>query len=173
MCNSCDHGSMPIVARSNGLHQPEKWKWARDSEDTDILVCIVTVLGMIAGCSLFVCCAAPVRHPPAQVRERLNVCYNDTLPGVVSFHRNGQGVPIPFATVVTDLARCHNTWCGHMRSIVVCSRSTARAQTNAASVVTMHRFHKEVDRCFVPTEQMKKQALNLGLKEQQLVQHGE
>eukprot|EP00192_Tetraselmis_astigmatica_P024497 CAMPEP_0117697956 /NCGR_PEP_ID=MMETSP0804-20121206/29512_1 /TAXON_ID=1074897 /ORGANISM="Tetraselmis astigmatica, Strain CCMP880" /LENGTH=490 /DNA_ID=CAMNT_0005512255 /DNA_START=222 /DNA_END=1694 /DNA_ORIENTATION=+ len=54
----------------------------------------------------------------------------------------GKELP-PFATVVTDLARCHNTW-----------------------------FHKSVDRCFVPTNQTKKQALGLGLTEQQIVLHG-
>lgn len=51
--------------------------------------------------------------------------------------------PVPFATVVTDLTRCHNTW-----------------------------FHPKVDRCFVPTEEMRQQAKSLGLKDQQLVVHG-
>ena len=40
-----------------------------------------------------------------------------------------------FATVVTDLTTCHNTW-----------------------------FYKGVDRCYVATEETKKQALDIGLK---------
>lgn len=40
-----------------------------------------------------------------------------------------------FATVVTDLTTCHNTW-----------------------------FYKNVDRCYVATEETKRQALSLGLK---------
>jgi 1,2-diacylglycerol 3-beta-galactosyltransferase len=40
-----------------------------------------------------------------------------------------------FSTVVTDLTTCHNTW-----------------------------FYKGVDRCYVATEESKKQALNIGLK---------
>ena len=44
-----------------------------------------------------------------------------------------------FATVVTDLTTCHNTW-----------------------------FYNGVDRCYVATEETKQQALNLGLAEEQL-----
>jgi 1,2-diacylglycerol 3-beta-galactosyltransferase len=50
---------------------------------------------------------------------------------------------IPFATVVTDLTRCHPTW-----------------------------FHKAVDRCFVATELVAAQAIRIGLKSSQLICHG-
>ena len=45
---------------------------------------------------------------------------------------------MPFATVVTDLTTCHNTW-----------------------------FHPLVDRCFVPTLYCKRSAMKNGLKEEQ------
>ena len=45
---------------------------------------------------------------------------------------------MPFATVVTDLTTCHNTW-----------------------------FHPLVDRCFVPTLYCKRSAMRNGLKEEQ------
>ena len=48
-----------------------------------------------------------------------------------------------FATVVTDLTTCHNTW-----------------------------FYKGVDRCYVATEETKKQALSLGLGEDQIRLYG-
>jgi len=50
---------------------------------------------------------------------------------------------VPFATVVTDLTRCHPTW-----------------------------FHKAVDRCFVATELVAAQAIRIGLKSSQLICHG-
>lgn len=50
---------------------------------------------------------------------------------------------VPFATVITDLTSCHPTW-----------------------------FHTKVDKCFVPTEQVKEQALKRGLEEDQIVVHG-
>ncbi len=50
---------------------------------------------------------------------------------------------MPFATVVTDLTTCHNTW-----------------------------FHPLVDCCFVPTEYCKRSALKNGLKEEQITVHG-
>jgi 1,2-diacylglycerol 3-beta-galactosyltransferase len=49
----------------------------------------------------------------------------------------------PFATVVTDLTRCHRTW-----------------------------FHKQVDRCFVATQLVAAQAMQCGLKAKQLACHG-
>ncbi|BDA40481.1 probable monogalactosyldiacylglycerol synthase, chloroplas [Coccomyxa sp. Obi] len=57
--------------------------------------------------------------------------------------RKGGRKPVPFATVVTDLTTCHNTW-----------------------------FHPLVDRCFVPTEYCKRSALKNGLKEEQITVHG-
>lgn len=51
--------------------------------------------------------------------------------------------PIHFATVVTDLTTCHNTW-----------------------------FHKGVSKCFIPTLEAKKCGLKMGLKPAQLVKHG-
>lgn len=73
---------------------------------------------------------------------------------VVSVHPLTQDQPIkalrqyderhvPFATVITDLTSCHPTW-----------------------------FNKYVDKCFVPTEQVKEQALKRGLVEEQIVVHG-
>lgn len=52
--------------------------------------------------------------------------------------RRGKRKPVPFATVVTDLTTCHNTW-----------------------------FHPLVDRCFVPTLYCKRSAMKNGLKEEQ------
>eukprot|EP00884_Botryococcus_braunii_P001426 jgi/Botrbrau1/11284/Bobra.0038s0050.1 len=49
----------------------------------------------------------------------------------------------PFATVVTDLTTCHNTW-----------------------------FNPGVDKCFVPTEYTARLARRMGLKEGQIVLHG-
>ncbi len=46
--------------------------------------------------------------------------------------------PAPFATVVTDLTTCHNTW-----------------------------FYRGVDRCFVPTETCRRRALRMGLRADQ------
>lgn len=48
-----------------------------------------------------------------------------------------------FTTVVTDLTTCHNTW-----------------------------FYNQVDRCYVATEETKKQALSLGLEEEQIRLYG-
>ena len=53
------------------------------------------------------------------------------------------GSKVPFATVVTDLTRCHRTW-----------------------------FHKQVDRCFVATQLVAAQAMRCGLKAKQLSCHG-
>lgn len=49
----------------------------------------------------------------------------------------------PFATVVSDLTSCHSTW-----------------------------FFEGVDKCFVPTEEVRKRALDYGLKDMQVVLHG-
>ena len=57
--------------------------------------------------------------------------------------RRGERKPVPFATVVTDLTTCHNTW-----------------------------FHPLVDRCFVPTQYCKRSAMKNGLKEEQARPHG-
>lgn len=51
--------------------------------------------------------------------------------------------PTPFATVVTDLTSCHTTW-----------------------------FNKKVTRCFVPTEDVVRQAKAKGLKDEQITCHG-
>lgn len=53
--------------------------------------------------------------------------------------RAGLSPPTNFATVVTDLTTCHNTW-----------------------------FHRGVDRCYVATPESERQALSLGLKPEQL-----
>ena len=50
--------------------------------------------------------------------------------------------PAPFATVVTDLTTCHNTW-----------------------------FYRGVDRCFVPTDTCRKRALKMGLRPDQVSKH--
>ena len=50
---------------------------------------------------------------------------------------------IKFATVVTDLTTCHNTW-----------------------------FHKDVDRCFVATEEAKQRALAMGVPDSKITVHG-
>lgn len=55
---------------------------------------------------------------------------------------SGRPAP-PFATVVTDLTSCHPTW-----------------------------FHRGVDRCFVPTEEVAQLARRAGLTDPQIVQHG-
>lgn len=55
---------------------------------------------------------------------------------------SGRKAP-PFATVVTDLTSCHPTW-----------------------------FHRGVDRCFVPTEEVAALARRVGLTNAQIVQHG-
>lgn len=83
--------------------------------------------------------------------------YNPNL--IISVHPLMQHVPVrilrqrmaaglqdpstAFATVVTDLTTCHNTW-----------------------------FYHGVDRCYVATEETYKQALTMGLKEEQLRLYG-
>lgn len=57
--------------------------------------------------------------------------------------RAGIQRPIKFATVVTDLTTCHNTW-----------------------------FHKNVDRCFVATEEAKQRALTMGVGQHKVTVHG-
>jgi len=57
--------------------------------------------------------------------------------------RAGIQRPIKFATVVTDLTTCHNTW-----------------------------FHKDVDRCFVATEEAKQRALAMGIGQHKVTVHG-
>lgn len=57
--------------------------------------------------------------------------------------RHGLQKPVEFATVVTDLTTCHNTW-----------------------------FHPNVDHCFVPTDFARKRALKMGLQPQQITVHG-
>ncbi len=63
----------------------------------------------------------------------------------VSFCTARAGIqrPIKFATVVTDLTTCHNTW-----------------------------FHKNVDRCFVATEEAKQRALTMGIGQHKVTVHG-
>lgn len=57
--------------------------------------------------------------------------------------RAGLQRDIKFATVVTDLTTCHNTW-----------------------------FHKDVDRCFVATEEAKGRALKMGIGQHKVTVHG-
>ena len=57
--------------------------------------------------------------------------------------RAGLQRDIKFATVVTDLTTCHNTW-----------------------------FHKDVDRCFVATEEAKARALKMGIGQHKVTVHG-
>lgn len=57
--------------------------------------------------------------------------------------KNGMQPPTNFATVVTDLTTCHNTW-----------------------------FHPGVDRCYVATEESRRQALGIGLVPDQLRMFG-
>lgn len=57
--------------------------------------------------------------------------------------KQGLQPPTNFATVVTDLTTCHNTW-----------------------------FHPGVDRCYVATEESRQQALRLGLASSQLRMYG-
>jgi 1,2-diacylglycerol 3-beta-galactosyltransferase len=57
--------------------------------------------------------------------------------------RGEQDPNTQFATVVTDLTTCHNTW-----------------------------FYSDVDRCFVATEESKQQALRLGMPEEKLRVYG-
>lgn len=81
-----------------------------------------------------------------------------TLPSIASLTKKGPNVleqeknsedtkidweNLPFVTVVTDLGGAHPTW-----------------------------FHKEVDYCFVPSNPVKKIALSMGLKQDQIRQHG-
>ena len=49
--------------------------------------------------------------------------------------RAGVQKPTKFATVVTDLTTCHNTW-----------------------------FHPRVDQCFVATQEARRRAMRMGLK---------
>ena len=58
--------------------------------------------------------------------------------------REAQGLSdrISFATVVTDLSTCHNTW-----------------------------FHRGVDRCFVATPEAAERALQMGLQPEQACRH--
>ena len=57
--------------------------------------------------------------------------------------RAGLQRDIKFATVVTDLTTCHNTW-----------------------------FHKDVDRCFVATDEAKVRALKMGIGQHRVTVHG-
>ena len=58
-------------------------------------------------------------------------------------HVRDPGQPPPFATVVTDLTTCHNTW-----------------------------FDPRVDACFVPTEECAERARRLGVPRERIVVHG-
>jgi 1,2-diacylglycerol 3-beta-galactosyltransferase len=95
----------------------------------------------------------------AIVAKQFSSAFNEIGPDlIISVHPLMQHVPInvlrqlqsqfrtpkvPFATVVTDLTRCHATW-----------------------------FHRAVDRCFVATSIVASQALRLGLRSDQIVCHG-
>jgi len=104
-------------------------------------------------------------HVPAQqvmgllVGRQVSAAYAKYRPDlVVSVHPLMQGVPlrvlkqrikqglqdpINFATVVTDLCTCHNTW-----------------------------FNKDVDKCFVATKDTADRATSMGLDDRQIVVHG-
>ena len=58
-------------------------------------------------------------------------------------HVRDPGQPPPFATVVTDLTTCHNTW-----------------------------FDPRVDACFVPTEECAARARKLGVPPEKVIVHG-
>lgn len=58
-------------------------------------------------------------------------------------HVRDPGQPPPFATVVTDLTTCHNTW-----------------------------FDPRVDACFVPTEECAGRARKLGVPPEKIIVHG-
>jgi len=58
-------------------------------------------------------------------------------------HVRDPGQPPPFATVVTDLITCHNTW-----------------------------FDPQVDACFVPTEECAQRARKLGVPPEKIIVHG-
>eukprot|EP00891_Asterochloris_glomerata_P005998 jgi/Astpho2/5998/fgenesh1_pm.00084_%23_5_t len=93
------------------------------------------------------------------VRRRINEAYDLYQPDlVVSVHplmqmvplqvlrervRAGVQKPTKFATVVTDLTTCHNTW-----------------------------FHPRVDQCFVATQEARRRAMRMGLKDHQITVHG-
>ncbi|KAK9829489.1 hypothetical protein WJX72_006170 [[Myrmecia] bisecta] len=93
------------------------------------------------------------------VARQISAAYEECQPDlVVSVHplmqlvplrvlqqriRAGLQKPINFATVVTDLTTCHNSW-----------------------------FHPGVTKCFVATEFAKRRALRMGLKPDQVVVHG-
>eukprot|EP00887_Chlorella_sp_A99_P005928 scaffold29.g5928.t1 len=73
--------------------------------------------------------APPLQHVPVRIlRQRI---------------AHGMQDPINFATVVTDLTTCHNTW-----------------------------FYPLVDRCYVATEESRRQALSLGLAPAQIRMFG-
>lgn len=87
----------------------------------------------------------------AMVGRRFAKKFEECKPDlIVSVHPLMQHVPLkilrrmkkttPFATVVTDLTRCHVTW-----------------------------FHRAVDKCFVATQLVAAQALKVGLKASQIV----
>ena len=92
--------------------------------------------------------------------SRISAAFDEYRPNlIISVHPLMQHVPVKvlrrriesglqdpntaFATVVTDLTTCHNTW-----------------------------FYNDVDRCFVATEESKKQALKLGMPEDKLRVYG-
>ena len=67
-----------------------------------------------------------------------------TIPLRVRKHLDEKkGTTTPFVTVVTDLGSAHPTW-----------------------------FHKDVDKCFVPSESIKKIARKVGVCDSKVVQHG-
>ena len=105
-------------------------------------------------CMLLRCCCVPPF--PSLLGVFLIHLWILLAPQIVSLHPAMQHVPLkvlaegqnkrklvkrpPFATVVTDLSEgCHHLW-----------------------------FHKDVDRCFVPIEDVKEKAIRRGLKEEQI-----
>ncbi len=80
---------------------------------------------------------------PLALTTSLTCVRAQAVPLRVLRQREAQGLSdrISFATVVTDLSTCHNTW-----------------------------FHKGVDRCFVATPEAAERAVQMGLQPEQVCQ---
>ena len=86
---------------------------------------------------------APVQQPLISGVGVQRLSRQACIESVFMLNRAGIQRPIKFATVVTDLTTCHNTW-----------------------------FHKDVDRCFVATEEAKQRALTMGVGQHKVTVHG-
>ncbi len=101
-----------------------------ESLSTCLLYCLILSYG-----------CAPCRQASTTSLARVRV---QAVPLRVLRQREAQGISdrISFATVVTDLSTCHNTW-----------------------------FHKGVDRCFVATPEAAERAVQMGLQPEQVCRH--